>query len=185
MAGGSPASCDAEISCGPTPGPGRPRRVVAGARIARQQKSTSPSPPRPSSSSSTTSPTRTRRRFAPGPFTVEILSPHRMLGVDEHDELIDIAPRGEPGPRRAPVVPADDREPGRWPAFSRPITRRPDCLHGAHALAGRDDLRRGPLHGGRRREARAIFIGPEFGTVQRADLVQPPREKPATRASMS
>src|ERR1700682_5333174 len=24
-----------------------------------------------------------------GPFTVESLSPHRMLGVDEHDELLD------------------------------------------------------------------------------------------------
>jgi adenine-specific DNA-methyltransferase len=24
-----------------------------------------------------------------GPFTVESLSPHRMLGVDENDELID------------------------------------------------------------------------------------------------
>src|SRR6185437_11380406 len=24
-----------------------------------------------------------------GPFTVESLSPHRVLGVDEHDELID------------------------------------------------------------------------------------------------
>ncbi len=25
-----------------------------------------------------------------GPFTVESLSPHRVLGVDENDELIDI-----------------------------------------------------------------------------------------------
>ncbi len=25
-----------------------------------------------------------------GPFTVESLSPHRMLGVDENDELIDL-----------------------------------------------------------------------------------------------
>ena len=26
-----------------------------------------------------------------GPFTVESLSPHRVLGVDENDELIDLA----------------------------------------------------------------------------------------------
>ncbi len=30
-----------------------------------------------------------------GPFTVESLSPHRVLGVDENDELIDRA-RGRP-----------------------------------------------------------------------------------------
>ena len=52
-------------------------------------------------------------------------------------------------------------------------------LHRAHALAGRAGLRRGPLPGrrGRRQQAaRAIFIGPEFGTVTRADLVAAARE---------
>ena len=29
-----------------------------------------------------------------GPFTVESLSPHRVLGVDENDELIEITPGG-------------------------------------------------------------------------------------------
>jgi adenine-specific DNA-methyltransferase len=32
-----------------------------------------------------------------GPFTVESLSPHRVLGVDENDELID--PRRREGPK--------------------------------------------------------------------------------------
>ena len=29
-----------------------------------------------------------------GPFTVESLSPHRVLGVDENDELIDVLKDG-------------------------------------------------------------------------------------------
>jgi len=32
-----------------------------------------------------------------GPFTVESLSPHRVLGVDENDELIDGVAQSEPG----------------------------------------------------------------------------------------
>ena len=31
-----------------------------------------------------------------GPFTVESLSPHRVLGVDENDELIDRAAKSAP-----------------------------------------------------------------------------------------
>ena len=48
------------------------------------------------SSSAATSHARSLRRTidsgtvrVAGPFTVESLSPHRVLGVDEHDELID------------------------------------------------------------------------------------------------
>ena len=68
-------------SCTPTGG----RRASPGRR-----RSTPPSPPRPSSSTSTTSPTRTSKKVrVAGPFTVESLSPHRVLGVDENDELID------------------------------------------------------------------------------------------------
>jgi len=37
----------------------------------------------------TTNHTTTRRSSRSGPFTVESLSPHRVLGVDENDELID------------------------------------------------------------------------------------------------
>ena len=39
---------------------------------------------------------RKRVRVA-GPFTVESLSPHRVLGLDENDELIDEADQPEPG----------------------------------------------------------------------------------------
>ena len=61
----------------------------SGASHARRQ-STPRSPRRRSPSIYTTSPTQTIGRYAsPDPFTVESVSPHRVLGVDENDELID------------------------------------------------------------------------------------------------
>jgi adenine-specific DNA-methyltransferase len=88
-------------SCTPTGG----RRASPGRR-----RSTPPSPPRPSSSSSTTSPTRTRRRSAsPGRSPSRACRPHRVLGVDENDELIDAAAgRGRPGYSAKQRLPADD-----------------------------------------------------------------------------
>ena len=41
-----------------------------------------------------------------GPFTVESLSPHRVLGVDENDELIDGFSEGEYGAEA--ILPSDD-----------------------------------------------------------------------------
>ena len=115
----------------------------------------------------------------PGPFTVESLSPHRMLGIDEEDELIDPMRVKEPeGPRS-----------GAKPSF-------PDMILENLRVAGvqqahREDriaftsLVRWPgdlvcaegkyLEGDSERRA-AICIGPEFGTVQRADLVAAARE---------
>ncbi len=43
-----------------------------------------------------------------GPFTVESLSPHRMLGVDENDELIDTLQQTRPDYAVKQIVPADD-----------------------------------------------------------------------------
>ena len=63
-----------------------------------RRRSTPPSPPRRISNTSTTSPTSTRRRVrVAGPFTVESLSPHRVLGVDENDELIDAVAKSPDG----------------------------------------------------------------------------------------
>ncbi len=110
-----------------------------------------------------------------GPFTVESLSPHRMLGVDEHGELIDTAAEatgryGEPQDfasmildnlRTAGVQQAhkDDRitfdslKP--WPGDQV-------CAEGRYSEGSES---------GRQRRA-GVFIGPEFGTVQRQDLVE-------------
>ena len=115
-----------------------------------------------------------------GPFTVESLSPHRVLAVDENDELLDRAaePRAEYGPQQdfagmileqlatAGVQQAhkEDRI-----AFAA-VTPWPGgyiCAEGRY-LEGDGDS--GP-------EKRAgIFVGPEFGTVSRPDLVAAARE---------
>ena len=109
-----------------------------------------------------------------GPFTVESVSPHRVLGVDENDELIDSAKVTVGGAklsftqmilenlRTAGVQQAhrDDRI-----SFTS-LTPWPGtlvCAEG-HYLEGEIEKRA------------AIFIGPEFGTVQRADLVEAARE---------
>ena len=114
-----------------------------------------------------------------GPFTVESLAPHRTLGVDEHGELIDTAAEatgryGEPQDfatmildnlRTAGVQQAhkDDRisfdalTP--WPGVHV-------CAEGRYSEGSES---------GRQRRA-GVFVGPEFGTVQRQDLVEAARE---------
>ncbi len=115
-----------------------------------------------------------------GPFTVESLSPHRVLGVDENDELIDgIAdPRDGYGGvcdftqmilenlKIAGVQQAhkEDR------IVFRSLTPWPGelvCAEGRYI--------EGNAEAGAEKRA-AIFIGPEFGTVSRPDLVAAARE---------
>ena len=113
-----------------------------------------------------------------GPFTVESLSPHRVLGVDEHDELIDpsTAHVAEPGA-------ADGRD------FAQIILEnlRTAGVQQAHKADKIDFTALTPWPGtlvcGEGRYAdtdgekrAAIFIGPEFGTVARPDLVAAARE---------
>ena len=115
-----------------------------------------------------------------GPFTVESLSPHRVLGVDENDELID--PRSGAGKRRMArqheLRPDDPGEPQdrRRPAGAQGgqdrlhLARRPGRATSSAPKAAtwkRDGEKRA-----------AIFIGPEFGTVSRA---RPGRGRPRGR----
>ena len=115
------------------------------------------------------------------PFTVESLSPHRVLDVDENDELID--------PLESPAIEAED-EAGfvemildnlkiagvqqahkddkitftsltPWPG------QRYICAEGRY-IEGNEET-------GVSKRA-AIFVGPEFGTVSRPDLVAAARE---------
>ena len=114
-----------------------------------------------------------------GPFTVESLSPHRVLGVDENDELIDPAARiAEPGGgygqprdfvsiilenlRTAGVQQAHKADKIDFTALN-PWPGDLVCAEGRY------------LEGEAERRA-AIFIGPEFGTVSRPDLVEAARE---------
>ena len=113
-----------------------------------------------------------------GPFTVDSLSPHRVLAVDEDDELIERAaephaPYGEAGDFASVILEQlkvagvqqahkDDRITfnalAPWPG-------RMICGEGRYV---QDD---------EGREQRAgVFIGPEFGTVSRPDMVTAARE---------
>ena len=115
-----------------------------------------------------------------GPFTVESLSPHRLLGVDENDELIDKAAEARPGygPQRdfAAMILDNLKNSGVQQAhkddkidFSDPssLTIWPGslvCAGGIYEDENKTEKRA------------AIFIGPEFGTVSRPDLVSAARE---------
>jgi adenine-specific DNA-methyltransferase len=111
-----------------------------------------------------------------GPFTVESVSPHRVLGVDEHDELID-------------PLKADGGDAVAEQTFAQTILEnlKTAGVQQAHKVdritftalkPWPGDLVCGDgryLEGDVEKRA-AIFIGPEFGTVQRADLVAAARE---------
>ena len=112
-----------------------------------------------------------------GPFTVESLSPHRILGVDENDELIDVAE--EPGAdynarqsfpqmildnlKTAGVQQAHKADRINFTSLTPWPGEGAVCAEGRY-MEGDVEKRAG------------IFIGPEFGTVQRSDLVEAARE---------
>ena len=136
----------------------------------------------------------TKKVRVAGPFTVESLSPHRVLGVDEHDELIDNVAEARLGygdtPDFAALILDNLRTAGVQQAhkddrivFSS-LTPWPGDLvcaegrYGEEEETERDEGRVGRGKGERPSTAKraAIFIGPEFGTVSRPDLVDAARE---------
>ena len=119
-----------------------------------------------------------------GPFTVESLSPHRLAALDENDKLMVAEPRatydagaGTPVQDFAHMVLENLRTAGVQQADKRgriqftsvdPWPGSLVCAEGRYA-EGADA--KAP------KEQRAgIFIGPEFGTVARTDLVRAVRE---------
>ena len=110
-----------------------------------------------------------------GPFTVESLSPHRTMIVDENDNLIDPRKNNEATVRGGDFVQMileNLKTSGVQQACKndkiyftslKPWPGDLICAEGRY------------LEGDTERRA-AIFIGPEFGTVQRADLVEAARE---------
>jgi adenine-specific DNA-methyltransferase len=127
-----------------------------------------------------------------GPFTVESLSPHRMLGVDEDDELIDtlkqeradysakqsfpqmilenLKTAGVQQAHKEDRITFTSLTP--WPGDL--VCGEGRYIEGAAAKVGAGDTVSNTVAGTEKRAA--IFIGPEFGTVQRADLVAAARE---------
>jgi adenine-specific DNA-methyltransferase len=111
-----------------------------------------------------------------GPFTVESLSPHRMLGVDENDNLIDPLKlneeKGSYGAGFAQMVLDNLKLAGVQQAHKE------DKINFTSLVAWPGELicAEGRYLEGEKEKRAAIFIGPEFGTVQRADLVAAARE---------
>ena len=115
-----------------------------------------------------------------GPFTVESLAPHRMLAVDENDELFSALADKKLGYGEAPnfteMILENLRTAGVQQAHREDrieftaLTPWPGhyvCAEGRYVEGGGED-------GATRRAG--VFIGPEFGTVARPDLVAAARE---------
>jgi len=113
-----------------------------------------------------------------GPFTVESLSPHRVLGVDENDELIDpLAVKEEQAAFGAErnfehIILDNLKTAGVQQAHKEdritftslvPWPGEYVCAEGRYQEGGAE-------------KRAGIFIGPEFGTVARPDLVKAARE---------
>ena len=128
-----------------------------------------------------------------GPFTVESISPHRVLGVDENGDVIDSVAEAKPGYatgydfgqvilenlKRSGVQQAHKEDRITFTSLT-PWPGRFVCAEGRYSdqtpVAGDQEILdtddRSPVTDRRA----AIFIGPEFGTVSRPDLVEAARE---------
>lgn len=112
-----------------------------------------------------------------GPFTVESLSPHRVVALDENDDLLDSGARASAGH-------------GQECDFAEMILEnlKASGVQQSHKDDKIDFTSLGPWPGdlicaeGRYMEGvavekkAAVFIGPEFGTVSRPDLIEAARE---------
>ncbi|WP_425044649.1 site-specific DNA-methyltransferase [Primorskyibacter sp. S87] len=115
-----------------------------------------------------------------GPFTVESLSPHRTQAVNEHGELIDEVEAAR-GKRAADATEADNYRASILENLKKAGVQQADKADKVEftslqpwpgewlAAEGRY------LEGDMERKA-GIMIGPEYGTLQRADIVAAARE---------
>ncbi|MBK8916273.1 MAG: site-specific DNA-methyltransferase [Phycisphaerales bacterium] len=115
-----------------------------------------------------------------GPFTVESLSPHRVLTVGPDDELID--------PAKAPARTEDEagfvrmildnlKAAGVQQAHKEDkITFSSVAPWPGHYICAEGRYVEGDGDGAAREKRAGIFVGPEFGTVARQDLVAAARE---------
>ena len=127
-----------------------------------------------------------------GPFTVESLSPHRVLGVDEDDELIDNLAEDKLGyggvQDFATIILEHLKTSGVQQAHKedrisftsiKPWPGDLVCAEGRYFEGSTERIAKAIVDGepdsGDEKRA-GIFIGPEFGTVSRPDLVDAARE---------
>ena len=123
-----------------------------------------------------------RRVRVAGPFTVESISPHRTLSVDEEDELIDHAADTRLGYEKhdfdalildnlstAGIQQSHKEDRISFSAVT-PWPGNLVCAEGSYYEDDTDDTNASS------KKRAAIFIGPEFGTVYRPDLAAAARE---------
>ena len=129
---------------------------------------------------------RSKVRVA-GPFTVESISPHRVLGVDENGDVIDGIAEARNGfgaghdfgqvildnLRRSGVQQAHREDRITFTSLT-PWPGRFVCAEGRYVEGGSASDEEDAPFGLERRAG--VFIGPEFGTVSRPDLVEAARE---------
>lgn len=114
-----------------------------------------------------------------GPFTVESLSPHRTQAVNEYGELIDEHDAAA-GARKGAMEAENYREAMLENLRKAGVQQsgREDAIHFTSLVPWAGDWISAEaryMEGEVERRA-GIFIGPEYGTVQRADLVACARE---------
>ncbi|WP_375461446.1 site-specific DNA-methyltransferase [uncultured Enterovirga sp.] len=124
-----------------------------------------------------------------GPFTVESLSPHRVAPADDDERIDELDAEAGAGPRAA------GRNGATPPTDFATVVLDHLRTAGVHQAEKRDTIRFTSLAGwpgqyvgaeghfteGERERRAAIFIGPEFGTVSRIDLVAAAREATEAR----
>ena len=115
-----------------------------------------------------------------GPFTVESLSPHRTFWVDENDELIDSTRKAqiEFGAKQSfeQVILENLKIAGVQQAHKQDrITFSSLVKWPGNLVCAEGKYFEGEYNSPNEKRA-AIFIGSEFGTVQRADLVEAAKE---------
>jgi adenine-specific DNA-methyltransferase len=109
-----------------------------------------------------------------GPFTVESLSPHRVLAVDENDDLIDGLDKSKGADEQGFVqmILENLKTAGVQQAHKEDKITFSSIAPWPGELVCAD----GRYTEGDKEKRAAIFIGPEFGTVSRLDLVTAARE---------
>jgi adenine-specific DNA-methyltransferase len=116
----------------------------------------------------------TKKVRVAGPFTVESLSPHRMLTVDENDEIVDPLDKAsqEGGKDFASMILEELKTAGVQQANKEDKI----IFTSLKPWPGRYINGEGVYEESGHERRAAIFIGPEFGSVQRQDLAAAARE---------
>jgi adenine-specific DNA-methyltransferase len=125
-----------------------------------------------------------------GPFTVESLSPHRMIPADEDDSVVRALLDGEDNDvKSGKVAPRHTRDSNPEQDFAQMVLENLKAA-GLHQGAKEDRIEFDTIEGwpgdyigavgtyneGSKTRRAAIFIGPEFGTITDADLTAAARE---------